>query len=105
MDIYESDILKNKRIFISGGAGVIGTALVEKLNKMGNKIFVGDLKPRPEKFSENIIYRQGDLNFITKKEIEEFGVKVVILERNCPKEFEDISTSKIIKIVFKSEKT
>jgi len=72
MVIYKNNILKNKRIFISGGAGVIGTSLVEKLNNLGNEIFVGDLKPKPKKLPKNVVYRQGDLNFITKKEIEEF---------------------------------
>ena len=65
-------MLKNKKIFISGGAGVIGTAIVEKLDKLGAKLFVCDLKPRPKNFLKNIMYRQGDLNFITKNEIEHF---------------------------------
>jgi carbamoyl-phosphate synthase large subunit len=43
------------------------------LNKLGAIIFVGDLKPRPKKFPKNILYRQGDLNHITKKELEEFN--------------------------------
>ena len=35
--------MKNKRIFISGGAGVIGKELVKKLVFLGNDVFVGDL--------------------------------------------------------------
>ena len=35
---------KDVNIFISGGAGVIGTALVERLHQQGAHLFVGDLK-------------------------------------------------------------
>ncbi len=73
MKTFDNSKLKNKRIFVSGGSGVIGTELVKKLNKLGAIIFVGDLKPRPKKFPKNILYRQGDLNHITKKELEEFN--------------------------------
>lgn len=65
-------MLKNKRVFISGGAGVIGTALVLQLTRLGSKIMVGDLKPRPKEWPGEIIYRQGDLNYITKQEIDDF---------------------------------
>lgn len=65
-------MLKNKKIFISGGAGVIGTAFVEKLNDLGAEIFVGDLKPRPKNWDKNIKYRQGDLNYITQEEVDSF---------------------------------
>lgn len=59
---------KGKRVFISGGNGVIGNALVRKLHESGAIIFVGDLKPRPATWSNQVIYRQGDLNLITKQE-------------------------------------
>ena len=42
--------MKNKRVFISGGAGVIGVELVKLLNDKGAIIFVGDLQDRPEDF-------------------------------------------------------
>ena len=63
---------KDKRVFISGGAGVIGTYLVEKLYNLGANIYVGDLKPRPS-WPGEIRYRQGDLNYISKEELEEFA--------------------------------
>ena len=40
--------LKNKRIFISGGAGIIGRELVFKLLELKAKIFVGDIKKCPK---------------------------------------------------------
>lgn len=71
-------ILKNKKIFISGGAGVIGRELVSKLHTAGCIVYVGDLKPRPNEFPPEIIYRQGDLNYITYEELSLFGPEVFI---------------------------
>ncbi|GGH33081.1 NAD-dependent epimerase/dehydratase family protein [Paenibacillus segetis] len=65
-------MLKGKRVFVSGGAGVIGLELVSKLTDAGATIFVGDLKPRPNHWPISIRYRQGDLNEITKEELLEF---------------------------------
>lgn len=67
---------KNKKVFISGGAGVIGTELVRTLYKTGARIFVGDLKPRPLDWPEDIGYRQGDLNFISQDELDRFGPEI-----------------------------
>ena len=62
--------LKNKRIFISGGAGVIGCELVNILNNYGAKLLVGDIKRRPISFPSNVQYRRGDLNYIETYEIK-----------------------------------
>lgn len=66
-------MLKGQRIFVSGGNGVIGNALVERLHQQGAILYVGDLKPRPSHWPKDIIYRQGDLNFITKDELQSFA--------------------------------
>ena len=47
-----------KRIFISGGAGVIGSALVSYLLKENVEIFVGDLKPCPKEWEGKLKYRE-----------------------------------------------
>jgi carbamoyl-phosphate synthase large subunit len=70
--------MKNKRIFISGGNGVIGNELVKLLHHAGAELFVGDLKPRPLEWPKEIKYRQGDLNYLSKEEIEDFAPEVFI---------------------------
>ncbi|WP_248929437.1 NAD-dependent epimerase/dehydratase family protein [Paenibacillus hamazuiensis] len=71
-------MLTGKRVFVSGGAGVIGTALVEKLLRRGAQVMVGDLKPRPVQWtSENLLYKQGDLNYLTAEEMEHFQPEYV----------------------------
>lgn len=66
-------MLKGKKVFVSGGAGVIGTELVHKLVNAGADVFIGDLKPRPPHLPASVRYRQGDLNEISKEELAEFS--------------------------------
>jgi len=63
---------KNKRVFVSGGAGVIGKELVNKLVIKGANVFVGDLKPFTNELPKNINYRQGDLNYLEPNEFNSF---------------------------------
>jgi len=70
--------MKNQRIFISGGAGVVGRELVSELHNTGASLLVGDLKPVPREFSSGIQYRQGDLNYISKEELDLFRPDVFI---------------------------
>ena len=67
---------KNKRVFISGGSGVIGTALVNNLIKEGATLFIGDLKPKPDGWKDLLLYREGDLNTLSRKEIQDFSPEV-----------------------------
>lgn len=78
MDVYTKTMLKNKKIFVSGGAGVIGNELIPMLYETGAIILVGDLKPKPKIWSDEIIYYQGDLNFITKEELKLFHPEIFI---------------------------
>lgn len=71
-------MLKNKKIFISGGAGVIGREMIPKLIALGAKIFVGDLKSCPQEWRGQVQYRQGDLNFLEASEIEDFAPEIFI---------------------------
>lgn len=65
-----------KRVFVSGGAGVIGTALVNQLIDQGADIFVGDLQPPPPLWIGHLRYRQGDLVQLTYEEIQDFSPEV-----------------------------
>ena len=70
--------MKNSRIFVSGGSGVIGLELVPKLLSLGLTVMVGDLKPRPTHFDPSVVYRQGDLNEMTATELIGFSPDTVI---------------------------
>jgi carbamoyl-phosphate synthase large subunit len=65
--------MQNKRVFVSGGAGVIGLEMVPRLVALGAIVMVGDLKARPKEFSPKVIYRQGDLNKMTEADFRSFA--------------------------------
>ena len=65
--------MKGRRVFVSGGAGVIGQEIVPRLLDRGATVMVGDLKPRPTDFGPEVIYRRGDLNAMTPAEFEAFA--------------------------------
>lgn len=70
--------MKDKRVFVTGGAGVIGVELVPMLVARGAKVLVGDLKPRPASFAPNVSYRKGDLNSLTAAELAAFAPDCLI---------------------------
>lgn len=70
--------MKNKKVFVSGGAGVIGSEIVKILLKEGAKVWVGDLKPRPLNIPPEVHYRQGDLNYLTLSEVNLFKPEIFI---------------------------
>jgi carbamoyl-phosphate synthase large subunit len=65
-------MFNQKRVFISGAAGVIGTEMVDILLEQGAILFVGDLKPCPEKWYNKLYYYQGDLNNLCFEELNSF---------------------------------
>jgi len=69
--------LSGERVFVSGGAGVIGDTLVRALHAEGAEILVGDLKPRPAGWPGDIGYRQGDLNDLDAWELRAFDPTIV----------------------------
>ena len=67
-----------KRVFVSGGAGVIGQELVPRLVARGAGLLVGDLKARPSHFPPEVQYRVGDLNGMTDTEVRLFDPDIFI---------------------------
>ena len=70
--------MKNKRVFVSGGAGVIGRELIPILIDEGATVLVGDLQPIPDSYPKNVIYRRGDLNHLTQQDLNAFDPQIFI---------------------------
>ena len=68
----------NKRVFVSGGAGVIGLEIIPRLIGRGAIVMVGDLKPKPNTFGREVAYRQGDLSTLSAEELRSFRPDVFI---------------------------
>jgi len=69
---------KNKNIFISGGAGIIGKHLVQKLIDVNANLLVGDIKKCPKNFIGKVKYLRKDLNTLKIKELKSFKPVVFI---------------------------
>lgn len=67
-----------KRVFVTGGSGVIGLEIVPRLLDRGMIVMVGDLKERPSSFPPNVIYWKGDLNGMTGNELLKFDPDTII---------------------------
>ena len=70
--------MSKKRIFVSGGAGVIGREIVPILLNKGYELMVGDLKDRPDIFEDNVKYLKMDLNKADKSIFEIFQPNIFI---------------------------
>lgn len=70
--------MNGQRVFVTGGAGVIGMELIPKLAAKGADILVGDLKPRPASFPKEVEYLQGDLNTLSQSTLERFAPEIII---------------------------
>jgi carbamoyl-phosphate synthase large subunit len=70
--------MKGRRVFVTGGAGVIGLELIPRLFAQGAEVLVGDLKSRPAAFPSMVRYRQGDLNGLLGSELDAFAPEILI---------------------------
>jgi carbamoyl-phosphate synthase large subunit len=70
--------MQGRRVFVSGGAGVIGLEMIPLLVERGAQVLVGDLKPRPSGFPDGVVYRQGDLNLMPQEELAAFAPEIFI---------------------------
>lgn len=70
--------LAGRRVFVSGGSGVIGQELLPKLLDAGAIVFSGDLRPAPLDLIGKILFREGDLNSLTQEEFDDFEPDIFI---------------------------
>ena len=70
--------MKDKKIFVSGAAGVIGQEMIPRLIALGATVLAGDLKPRPGNYPPQVQYRMGDLNLMTAAEWHGFAPDIFI---------------------------
>lgn len=69
--------LINKKIIITGGAGVIGRELTERLEKAKAIIRVFDIEPKPREFGSQIQYCQRDLSVLNPLEFIQFNPDII----------------------------
>ena len=70
--------LKNKKIFISGGAGIIGKQLVKKLLQLNAILLIGDKKKCPNLFKNKVKYIKKDLNLLKSNDLKKFKPEIFI---------------------------
>lgn len=68
---------KNKKVIVTGGAGVIGRELIKKLQDKGAEIRCFDIAPRPLDFSSEIGYCQKDLVQLNPIEFTSYDPDVI----------------------------
>ena len=61
--------LTDKRIIVTGGAGIIGKELIKKLHKKNSNIYCVDRVPQPLQIGYLQNYIQKDLNHMKEDEI------------------------------------
>lgn len=60
---------KDCRVLVTGGAGVIGQELIQRLVSAGAQVICMDIKPRPSSFPKSVEYIQGDLSTALPEDI------------------------------------
>lgn len=70
---------KNKRVIVTGGAGVIGRELVKGLLRRGAIIRCFDIAPEPREFFGKVEYCQKDLTVLNPTEFVTFDPEIIFL--------------------------
>jgi carbamoyl-phosphate synthase large subunit len=65
-----------RRVLVSGGAGVIGRELIARLTEQNARVLCCDLEPRPAGFGPGVEYVRGDANHLTSGLVSEFRPEV-----------------------------
>ncbi len=71
-----ADDLRDTRALVTGGAGVIGRELIERLAARGARVLCCDLKPRPADLDARVEYIEGDANHLTPGPLQAFAPSV-----------------------------
>ena len=64
---------RDRRVLVTGGAGVIGRELLELLCATGASVLCCDLKPPPPWLDSTVTYIEGDANDLTAAQIGDFS--------------------------------
>ena len=69
--------MQGLRVFVTGGAGVIGSELVPMLTNLGATVAVGDLKRKPPDLPDSVTYARGDLNDLKYSELRAINPHII----------------------------
>lgn len=68
---------KNKRVIVTGGAGVIGKELIKQLELLGSHILCLDITQKPNEISNAVEYTQIDLSNLEPESITSFEPHII----------------------------
>jgi nucleoside-diphosphate-sugar epimerase len=68
---------ENCRVLVTGGAGVIGQELIERLISAGAHVICMDIKPRPLSFPKSVEYVQTDLSTTSPEDIASHNPEIL----------------------------
>ncbi len=68
---------KNKRVLVTGGAGVIGKELINRLVSLESHILCLDKVSKPKEFSEIVDYDRVDLSELNSELITKFKPEII----------------------------
>ncbi len=68
---------KNKRVLVTGGAGVIGKEVINRLIRSGSQILCLDRVSKPKEFSEIVDYDRVDLSELNSELISKFEPEII----------------------------
>lgn len=68
---------KNKKVIVTGGAGIIGRALIKKLIERGGIVRCFDIAPKPAVFPAEVEYSKRDLAQLNPIEFTDFNPDII----------------------------
>lgn len=70
-----TDAFRGRRVLVTGGAGVIGREMLDRLLAAEAHVMCADLKPPPAWLDPAVTYVEGDANELEAQRIAEFGAE------------------------------